>query len=474
MLVLFQRSIVRMKWRSFWFLSITFFMLLLDFSIVNVALPAIQRAFGLPMSSIQWVVSTYAIALAGFLMLAGRCSDLYDRRIIFMVGLGIFTVASFLGGIAPSETLLVVMRAVQGLGAAIVTPSAMAILMEIFTEGDERNKALGLWNTIGSAGIAAGMLIGGILVQFFGWRAIFFVNVPVGLVILLLTPIVIPKDTRVRERTPLDVMGAVLLTAGLVLLIFAIESLADRSADLDTYVEAAAALALLVAFVFVERRAKSPLIPAHIFSYPNMLPGAIVTFCEVAAYAAAFIFSCIFAQSVNHYSPLVTGLAYLPASIVITAIAGPISAPMVKKIGVRGIGFFGGIALVAGCTLLMLMRAQTPFWAGLLPGTCLIGFGGMWTYQAGMIAALAKVESSEQGLASGVMNTAVQAGSSVGVAVAAALYVAAGIGTALFVGVAFAVLTALTATFGLHPIEPEHAPKRHFIPMGKAIWRHHA
>lgn len=460
-----------MKWRSFWFLSITFFMLLLDFSIVNVALPAIQSAFGLPMSSIQWVVSTYAIALAGFLMLAGRCSDLYDRRVIFMIGLGIFTLASFFGGIAPNEGLLIVMRAAQGLGAAIVTPSAMAILMEIFTEGDERNKALGLWNTIGSAGIAAGMLIGGILVQFLGWRSVFFVNVPVGLVILFLTPAVIPKDTRVRERTALDIMGAVLLTAGLVLLIFAIESLADRNANWDTYVEAAAAIALLVAFFYAERRAKSPLVPVHIFSYANMIPGALVTFFEVAAYAAAFIFSSVFAQRVDHYSPLLTGLAYLPASIVITAIAGPISAPMVKRIGIRGVGFFGGIALVAGCAILMSMHEQTPFWAGLLPGTCLIGFGGMWTYQAGMIAALAKVESREQGLASGLMNTAVQAGSSVGVAVAAALYVATGISAALFVGVVFAALTALTATFALRPIAPEHLPEKHLVPMGKGIAR---
>lgn len=463
-----------MKWRSFWFLSITFFMLLLDFSIVNVALPAIETAFGMPMSSAQWVVSTYAIALAGFLMLAGRCSDLYDRRAIFMIGLAIFTAGSFFGGIAPSEIVLIVMRAIQGLGAAIVTPSAMAILMEIFAEGDERNKALGLWNTIGSAGIAAGMLIGGVLVQFFGWRSVFFVNVPVGVLILILTPVVIPNDTRVRVRVPLDVLGAVLLTAGLVLSIFTIESIADRLIGWDTYAEAFAAIVLLASFVAVERRAVSPLIPAHIFSYPNIVPGTLNTFVEVAAYAAAFIFSSVFAQRVDHYSPLATGLAFLPSSIVITAIAGPLSAPMVKRIGVRGVGAIGGIALIAGCLILMMMHAGAPYWVGLLPGTCLIGFGGMWTYQAGIIAALAKVDSSEQGLASGVINTSVQAGSSIGVAIAAALYMALGIGAALAVAVVFAVLTGITASLALRPIEAEHVPKHHFIPMGKAIRRQRA
>lgn len=444
-------------------------MLLLDFSIVNVALPAIQAAFGEPMSSVQWVVSTYAIALAGFLMLAGRCSDLYDRRLLFMIGLAVFTGASLIGGLAPSMAVLVAMRAIQGLGAAIVTPAAMAILMEVFPAGDERNKALGLWNTIGSAGIAAGMLIGGILVQFLGWRSVFFVNVPVGIAILLLTPIVIPKDARVRERVPLDILGAVLLTAGLVLSIFAIESVADRLVDADTYVEAVLALVLLTSFVFVERRSKSPLISAHIFTYRNIVPGALNTFVEVAAYAAAFIFSSVFAQNIDRYSPLETGLAFLPSSIVITVIAGPISAPMVKRIGVRGVGLIGGIALVAGCIVLMTMQSGAPYWAGLLPGTCLIGFGGMWTYQAGVIGALASVDSSEQGVASGVINTSVQAGSSIGVAIAAALYVAVGVHAALLVAVIFAVLTALTASLALKPIEPEAAPEKHVIPLGKAI-----
>ncbi|HEV7179412.1 MAG TPA: MFS transporter, partial [Candidatus Baltobacteraceae bacterium] len=199
-----------MRWRSFVFLSITFFMLLLDFSIVNVALPAMENGLGMPQSQAQWVISTYAIVLAGFLMLAGRCSDLYNRRTIFMTGLGLFTCASFVGGLAPSALVLIVMRAIQGLGAAIVTPSAMAILMDIFPGGDERNRVLGLWNTIGSAGIAAGVLVGGVLTQFLGWRSVFFVNVPVGIIILLATPFVIPKETRPRTRQPLDITGALL------------------------------------------------------------------------------------------------------------------------------------------------------------------------------------------------------------------------------------------------------------------------
>jgi EmrB/QacA subfamily drug resistance transporter len=456
-------------WRSFAFLSVTFFMLLLDFSIVNVALPAIESAFGLPISTAQWVISTYAIALAGFLMLAGRCSDLYDRRVVFAIGLGLFTAASFVGGVSPNVAVLVAMRALQGLGAAIVTPSAMAILMEIFPSGDERNRALGLWNTVGSAGIAAGMLVGGVLVQYLGWRSVFFVNVPVGIAILALTPFVIPKDERVRPRMPLDLIGSACLTSGLVLLIFSIESVADRSADWDTWVELAFAVLLLVAFVLWERRAKSPLIPARLFRYENLVPGTINTFFEVAAYVAAFIFSSVLAQQGNHYSPLVTGLAFLPSSIAITAIAGPLSAPMVKRIGVRGVGFFGGISLMAGALILLLTRPGMPYWAGLLPGTVLIGFGGMWTYQAGVIAGLSAVATEDQGLASGLINASVQAASSIGVGLAAALSMAFGLPWAFVVSLVAAVLAFVTSTFFLRPISPESAPDRHYVPMGKAI-----
>jgi MFS family permease len=361
------------------------------------------------------------------------------------------------------------MRALQGLGAAIVTPSAMAILMEIFPAGDSRNRALGLWNTVGSAGIAAGMLAGGVLVQYFGWRSVFFVNVPVGIAILALTPFVIPKDERVRPRMPLDVFGSACLTSGLVLLIFAIESVADRSADWDTWLELALAVALLGAFVRWERRAKSPLIPARIFRYENLVPGTVNTFFEVVAYVAAFIFSSVLAQQGNHYSPLVTGLAFLPSSIAITAIAGPLSAPMVKRIGVRGVGFFGGIALMAGALILLLTRPGMPYWAGLLPGTVLIGFGGMWTYQAGVIGALAAVSTEDQGVASGLINAGVQAASSIGVGLAAALSMAFGLPWAFAVSLVAAVLTFVTSTFFLRPIAPERAPDRHVVPMGKAI-----
>ncbi len=457
-----------MRWRSFVVLSITFFMLLLDFSIVNVALPAMESGLGMPQSEAQWVISTYAIALAGFLMLAGRCSDLYNRRTIFMAGLALFTVASLLGGFAPTPIVLIVVRAIQGIGAAIVTPSAMAILMEIYAGEDERQRVLGMWNTIGSAGLAAGVLVGGILTQFLGWRAVFFVNVPVGIIILILTPFIIPKDTRTRTPQQLDVLGAFLLTAGLVLAIFAIESIADRKIDWDTWVELAVAIALLVAFVFAERRAKAPLIPARLLRYENMVPGSIDVALQAAAYVSAFVFASIFYQRINHWTPLATGLAFLPSSLVITLIAGPLSAPLIKRIGLRTLGTLGGCIMAVGALLLIAMKPHESAWISLLPGTILIGLGAMFAYQVGFIGGLSKVSTEDQGAGSGMINTSMQAGISAGVAIAAALSTAYGLTWAFTISEAFALLTAFTCAFGI--VSTPVAPKRHVIPMGKAAF----
>ena len=441
-------------------------MLLLDFSIVNVALPAMESGLGMPQSQAQWVISTYAIALAGFLMLAGRCSDLYNRRTIFMFGLALFTASSFVGGLAPNPLVLIVMRAIQGFGAAIVTPSAMAILMEIYSQEEERQRVLGMWNTIGSAGLAAGVLVGGVLTQFFGWRSVFFVNVPVGIAILILTPLIIPKETRARSTQPLDITGAILLTAGLVLFVFAIESIADRSIDWDTWAELAAACAFFVFFVAVERRAKAPLVPARLFQYDNMIAGNLDVALQAAAYVSAFIFASIFLQRENSWSPLATGLAFLPSSLAITLVAGPLSAPLIKRIGPRSLGTIGGVCMLAGALMLIAMRPQQSFIATLLPATILIGLGGMFTYQVGFIGGLAKVSSEEQGVGSGLMNTSLQTGISIGVAIAAALSTAYGLKWAFIVSACFAALTLLTCAIGIKPTAV--APKRHIIPMGKA------
>ena len=458
-------------WRPFIFLSIAFFMLLLDFSIVNVALPAIEDGLHMPQSQAQWVISTYAIVLAGFLMLAGRCADLYDRRAIFMAGLALFTAASFIGGIAPTPLVLISMRAIQGLGAAIVTPSAMAILLDIYSAEAERQRVLGMWNTIGSAGIAAGVLVGGVLTQFLGWRSVFFVNVPVGAAILALTPFVIPNDSRPRSGEKLDVSGALLLIGGLVLFVFAIESIADRSVDWDTWVELGIAVVLLGPCVLDERRAAAPLIPARILRYRNLVPGSIDAMLQAASYVCAFIFASIFFQKLNGWTPLATGLAFLPSSLAITVVAGPLSAPLIARIGLRALGILGGIALVSGSIILVFMRPGDSYLSTLLPASVLVGIGGMFTYQVGFIGGLADIASADQGVGSGVLNTSLQIGVSIGVAVAAALSTAYGLTWAFYCGVGFAILTLATCAFAITPV-PVNA-KRHVIPMGKGAIANH-
>ncbi len=448
-------------------------MLLLDFSIVNVALPAMQSGLRMPQSQAQWIISTYAIALAGFLMLAGRCADLYNRRAFFMLGLAIFTAASLAGGLSSSPLMLITMRAVQGLGAAIVTPAAMAMLLAIYSADEERQRVLGLWNTIGSAGLAAGVLVGGVLTQFLGWRSVFFVNVPVGIAVLAITPFILPKETRPRSQQPLDISGALLLTAGLVLFVFAIESIADRSIDWDTWVELGAAIVLLAVFTIVERRARAPLIPARVLRYENMISGNIDVALQAGAYVCAFIFASIYLQSVNGWSPLATGLAFLPSSLVITLIAGPLAAPLIKRIGLRPLGVIGAFSMLAGAAILVFMQPHQPYWMTLLPATVLIGLGGMFTYQVGFIGALGSVAAGDQGVGSGLVNTDLQIGISAGVAVGAALSTAFGLSWAFDASFAFAALTLLTCAIGIRSTGV--APKRHVIPMGKAaLPNHHA
>ncbi len=451
----------------FTLLCVTFFLMLLDFSIVNVALPSMETDLHAAASTMQWVISTYAIALAGFEILGGRLSDLYGRRRLFTIGLALFTVASCGAGLAPNIAVLIGMRALQGLGAAIVTPCALAIVASLYS-GEERNRAIGWWNTSGTAGIAVGMLVGGALVQFSGWRAIFFVNVPVAIVILGIIARILPADVPASQRSKLDLTGAALLSGGLVLLVYTIESLADRVAGLDTWIGLAIAAALLGGFVASELRSPSPLVPLRMFGYPALLVGCAVVLAQGGAYAAAMIFGASFAQQANHFSPLLTGLAFMPSALATTAIAGPLTAPMMRRVGARATCVLGGGAMVAGLACLMAMRPATPYWEGLLPGTVLLAFGGMLAYQVGIISALAYVDAADSGMASGMLSSTLQVGMSIGVASAAAAGVAFGFTAAFAVGLVLAALT-LALAFAVRSVLPGAVPARAHVPLGRHI-----
>jgi EmrB/QacA subfamily drug resistance transporter len=466
-------------------LSATFFILLVDFSIVSIALPAMESELNLSPSQGQWIVSTYAIFLAGFLMLTGRCADIYGRRRFFFAGLVVFTVGSLLGGLAGSGATLVAMRAVQGLGAALVNPAALAIALSLFPPGPQRSRAVAMWGVAGTTGIAAGMLFGGVLVQFFGWRSVLFVNVPIAVAILTLALRYVPRDTPEATPPKLDVIGAFLLTGALVSFVYSVESLplaglASKSAIFGTI----ATVALFATFVGMERRVLEPILPPRLFRYPDLLSGAAVVLLQPMSYAGVLVFGSVYLQRVAGYDPLAAGLAFLPSTLITAFVAAPLTMPIARTIGVKAMGIFMGLAMIAGEAILLFMRPTTPYWAALLPATCIGGFGGMLAYQTGMIAGLAHVDDADEGSASAATSFALQLGIGLGVAFGAAAQearsslllragaapaaaLAGGLHAAFWFCVVAGLLMMLAIVFGLRHAATADLPLRHYLAFGK-------
>jgi EmrB/QacA subfamily drug resistance transporter len=465
-------------------LSATFFMLLVDFSIVSIALPTIEAELHMSAAQGQWIVSTYAIILAGFLMLTGRCADLYGRFRFFIAGLALFTVGSFLGGIAHDGALLIAMRGVQGLGAAMVNPAALAIVLSMFPSGPARSRAIALWGTIGSTGIAAGMLFGGILVQYLGWRSVFFVNVPFALAIFALLPWFVPRDSPHREKPQLDVAGAATLTTALLTFVYTIEAIPERGVlSLPTAIGVFATLALLVLLVAIERRATEPILPKSLFRYPDLLSGAAVVMLQPMSYAGVLVFASMYAQRVAGYSALAAGLAFLPSSLVISFVASPLTMPIVRRIGVRAMGFATSALMVVGETILLFLHPRTPYWLGLFPATMIGGFGGMLAYQAGMIAGLGHVDDADEGSASAALSFALQLGIGFGVALGASAQelrtqallqtgvapsqaFAGGLQAAFWVCVAIGIANIVSIA-GIRHAATAELPLRRYLPFGR-------
>lgn len=471
-------------WVAFTLLSATFFMLLVDFSIVSIALPSIEAELHLSVAEGQWIVSTYAIFLAGFLMLTGRCADLYGRYRFFVIGLVVFTVASLLGGLARDGAFLIAMRAIQGLGAAIVNPAALAIVLSMFPPGPARSRAIAMWGTIGSAGIAAGMLFGGVLVQYLGWRSVLFVNVPFAIAILASMRFFVPRDGGIESRPKLDVTGAVLLTGALVTFVYTVESIPVQGFfSVPTLLELAVTIGALAALILVERRASEPILPARLFRYPDLLSGAAVVMLQPMSYAGVLVFTSMYAQRVGGYDALMAGLAFLPSSLIVSFVASPLTMPIVRAIGVRAMGVVASIVMIAGESLLLLVQPHSSYWAVIFPATCVGGFGGMLAYQSGMIAGLGHVDDADEGSASATLSFALQLGIGFGVAFGAAAEalranlllqagaspddaLAGGLHAAFWVCLLFGFGT-LAAVFGLRHCATAEIPLRHYLPFGK-------
>jgi EmrB/QacA subfamily drug resistance transporter len=408
------------RWKALAIVCAAFFMTVLDVSIVNVALPSIGKSLDFSRDSLQWVITAYAITFGGFLLLGGRMADLFGRRRVFLVGVVVFTVASFACGLASTEGVLIASRAVQGLGAAIISPAALSIVITTFEEGAERNKALGIWGAIGGSGAAVGVLAGGLLTKYLGWEWIFFVNVPVGIIAFLLAPRFV-RESRSDRATSQDIAGAVTVTAGLALLVYAVSSAPNHGWGSGwTLSRIAVAILLLLAFVIIETRAKYPLLPFSIFRIRTVAGANVAALFLGAVVFANFFILTLYVQQVLGYSALKTGITFVATAGSAVLFAG-LAQALVTKIGAKTVMAVGFVALIAGMLWYTQIPVHASFPSDLLPGYLLVGFGLPFTFIPVSIAALAGIESHEAGLASGLINTTQQIGGAVGVAVASSI-----------------------------------------------------
>ena len=405
-----------LRWKALAIVCAAFFMTVLDVSIVNVALPSIGKALDFSRDNLQWVITAYAITFGGFLLLGGRAADLLGRRRVFYVGVAVFTIASFLCGLAWSEGVLIGARALQGLGAAIISPAALSIITTMFEEGPERNKALGIWGAIGGSGAAVGVLAGGVLTKYLGWEWIFFVNVPVGALALALAPRFV-RESRSDRDSSQDIAGAVTVTAGLALLVYGVSNAPAHGWTSGwTISRLAVAGALLVAFLVIESRAKDPLMPFRIFRVHTVAGANVAGLLLGAVVFSNFFLLTLYVQNVLGWTALRTGVTFVATAGTAILWAG-VAQALVTRIGPKTVMAIGFVAMIAGMLWYTQIPVHASYWSDLLPGYLLVGFALPFSFIPVSIAALAGVEGHEAGLASGLINTAQQIGGAIGVAV---------------------------------------------------------
>ena len=433
----------RRKWFALALLLGVQFMVVLDIAIVNVALPSIQTDLGFSQQDLQWVVSAYALLFGGFLLLGGRVADIVGRRRVFIVGLVIFTAASLLSGLAWSDTALIGTRALQGLGAALITPAALSILTTTFAEGRERNAALGAWGAVGAFGAVAGVLLGGVLTDWLSWEWVFYVNIPVGVLGLVLAPILLNESRDARVKT-FDVPGAVLVTSGLVALVFTITQANQYGwGSAETIGLFIASGVLLAAFLGWESRTPEPLMPFSIFRLRTLVGANVAGLILGTALFAMFLMLTLYMQQVLSYSAMRTGVAYL--AVAGTAIFwSALAAQLVTRVGVKPVLVAGMAFLSAGLLWFTQVSVGGSYAVDLLPGFLLVSIGMGFSFVPISIAALAGVHASEAGLASGLINTSQQIGGALGIAVLSAIATSA---TSNAVASGTAVPVALTDGF---------------------------
>jgi EmrB/QacA subfamily drug resistance transporter len=417
-------------------------MVVLDATIVNVALPHIQDALHFSGSNLEWVVNAYTLAFGGLLLLGGRSGDLLGRRRIFMFGIALFMLGSLAGGFATDQAFLLIARVVQGIGGAFAAPTSLALIAVTFPEGKERNRAMGVYAGVSISGAAIGLILGGLLTSYADWRWVFFVNVPIGLAVLLLAPRVLRESARVRGG--FDLPGALTATLGLAALVYGLSSAATTSNGVshwgDTKVVASlvAAVVFLTAFAFIEARSRHALVPPRVLRSRNRTGAYLISLCIGTAIFGMFFFMTIFVQQVWGYSPVRSGVAYLPM-VALIMVGAALSSQLVGRIGARPLMTVGPLFATVGLLWLSRVSEHSTYAGGLLGPMMLVGLGMGLTFVPLSLVALAKVPNKDSGVASSLLNTGQQIGGSIGLAI---------LGTVAWSAVASNTKSAMATTHG--------------------------
>jgi len=393
------------------------FIVILDGSIVNVALSSIMQGLGFTPENLQWVVTSYILAFGGFLLLGGRAADLFGRKRIFLIGLIGFTLGSLLAGIAQNEVMMIVARAIQGITAAFMSPAALSIILTEYKEGPERNKALGVWGAVGAGGAAAGLIIGGLLTEYLGWRWDFMVNLPIGVALIILAIKYVPAHHSEAEHSDLDLFGALFVTSGLMTLVYGLTSAPDWGwTSLSTVAWIGSALVLLGAFIFNELKVKHPLVDFGIFRIRNLTGANLTQLFISSGLMSMFFFVSLYLQNILHFKPVETGLAFLPFAVTV-GITATQASRFIGRFGYKPFLVGGPLVMAMGLFMLSHISVDGSYFAVVLPALILMAIGGGLTFISVSVAATSGVPQDEAGLASGLLNTSQQIGGALGLAI---------------------------------------------------------
>ena len=457
----------RTRWLALYALCIGDLMIVVDMTIVNVALPSIRTDLGFTETSLVWVVNAYVLVYGGLMLLAGRLGDLFGHRRLFLLGVALFTGASLVCGLAQSQHFLIAARAVQGIGGAVVSAVALSLIMTLFTETGERTKAMGVFGFVMAAGGSIGVLVGGVLTDRLDWHWVFLVNLPIGIAVFVAILMLIPGGTGQGNRRHLDLGGAATITGSLILAVYAIET--------KTYWLLAPAAVVFAAFLVLETRVREPLVPLRLFKIRNVSVANLIGVLWSVAMFSLFFLAALYLQLVLGYSPLEVGLAFLPSNLIMGAFSLGLSAKIVMRFGIRSPIVIGMSLIAVGLLLFARAPVDGSFLIDVLPATVIVGFGVGIAFNPVLLAAMSDVEPSETGLASGVANTSFMMGGAVGLAVLSTIAASrtdslrasgdaplaaltGGYHVAFVVGAAFAAAAAVIGATLLRPAEaPAHA-----------------